>query len=139
MLISRALSFRAQISNFFNLLLKNHALGSQQHFERFYNVINYVAKTESKYAELPDYAKEDLVQGIICRICKRGLERISRQTFQCTFCQSKLSSRQLVLGQIEIYRLLFPEEKLTAQKIYDWCGGDLGMSTIYRGLKWYKS
>ncbi|MGF2615066.1 nuclease-related domain-containing protein [Rossellomorea aquimaris] len=76
---------------------------------------------ESPYSRLPEYHFDDLQKGILCPNCgvfyKPGLGK----ALFCNMCGESECKAYAILRTIEEFRLLFPNEKLTTNKIQTMC------------------
>lgn len=85
--------------------------------------------------KLPEYSYEELRKGIRCTTCRSFDLNIKERTTVCKTCQKRTPTDQVVLGAITEYKLLFPDEKVTTSKIYDWCNKEVYILKIRKILK----
>lgn len=71
--------------------------------------------------QLPLYEYEGLKKGLICRSCGSFELEITQRSCGCKKCAYKISLDKAVLNQIKEFKLLFPQNKITSNVIYDWC------------------
>lgn len=89
---------------------------------------------------LPDYVFSELKKGIYCPICFSYEYTSTRQHRFCTNCGYKEKTVNTIRRGIDEFKVLFPKEKLTTQKIYYWCDGAYLKPRIRRILKvFYKA
>ncbi|MBP1932572.1 nuclease-related domain-containing protein [Ammoniphilus resinae] len=92
-------------------------------------------QTKNPFTKLPRYDYEELQKGMYCRSCGSFLLRKRNYDFVCGRCGESESLEPAILRHVEEYKLLFPEQKITTQTIFEWCKADLSMRTIIRILK----
>ncbi|WP_368646122.1 nuclease-related domain-containing protein [Alkalibacterium putridalgicola] len=73
--------------------------------------------------ELPDFEYSKLKKTIYCSLCGKDRLRVTRKRSYCTTCQHQQGLEKTILEHIAEFKLLFPNEKVTVQLLYDWCGG----------------
>lgn len=89
--------------------------------------------------QLPTYDYEDLKKGLTCRRCGSFEIEMTQRSSRCMKCTQVFSIDEAVLTQINAYKLLFPDSKLTVKRMYDWCGERVSRNRIRRLLvKHYK-
>jgi len=76
---------------------------------------------ESPYTVLPSYEYEQLRKGIICGGCGSFSVDIQRHKCVCTDCGNEELTTSAILRSINEFKLLFPEKKVSAKVIYEWC------------------
>src|SRR5699024_8529881 len=81
-------------------------------------------KSKSLSTRLPNYEFEQLRKGIRCLCCDGYLTNgdFHRRKLNCDVCGSAESRESAVLRSIDEYSLLFPENKITTNNIWSWCG-----------------
>lgn len=92
-------------------------------------------QTKNPYSVLPDYNFDELQKGVYCKSCKSFLVVLKNHNFVCKQCGGIEKIEDAILRNVEEFRLLFPEQKITTHNIFDWCKVDLNKTTIYRALK----
>ncbi|CAM3766722.1 nuclease-related domain-containing protein [Mesobacillus thioparans] len=90
---------------------------------------------KNPYTTLPEYDYEQLEKGMHCRGCGSFNTAIKKRHLVCGKCGSSENVEQAIYQQIEEFKILFPERKVTAESIYDWCNIDLNKRRITRVLK----
>ncbi|MGM0846308.1 MAG: nuclease-related domain-containing protein [Bacillota bacterium] len=76
---------------------------------------------ENPYERLPDFNYDELRKGIVCPSCGNFYHYYS-VILKCAHCNGYEESLTAVLRNLEEFRLLFPQRKLTVSQAYDWCG-----------------
>lgn len=74
---------------------------------------------ESPYSRVPNYTYEQLKKGIYCPKCYSFF----RESLLCSKCGYYETLTAAVNRQVLEYNLLFPNEKITTNVVYEWCGG----------------
>lgn len=93
---------------------------------------------EHPLKQYPNYSFNDLQKGLKCMSCetiksrttnyKRGMEVI------CLTCEKKEKLEIAIIRTIREFQILFPNEKITTSKIYEWCNLEISPKTIQRIL-----
>ncbi|RHW39136.1 NERD domain-containing protein [Neobacillus notoginsengisoli] len=78
---------------------------------------------ESPYTQLPRYCYEDIKPGMNCMKCQAFSVVLSGKKLGCTVCGFEEKVESAVLRTVFEFKRLFPSEKLTTSRIYEWCGG----------------
>lgn len=89
---------------------------------------------KSPYPLLPKYSYKQLKKGPLCPKCYSPLIKIDEYYFGCDPCDYKEDSESAILRNIKEFVLLFPDQKITVNTIYDWCGGQKSKKAIRRAL-----
>jgi len=90
---------------------------------------------ESPYNHLPSYQFEDLRKGMYCGICKGFEIKIEGRRCICNKCSHVEFTKDAILRNIKEFIMLFPEDKITMNTIYEWCGGVVSKAKIRKVLK----
>ncbi|NIK29243.1 hypothetical protein FHS45_002344 [Thalassobacillus devorans] len=88
----------------------------------------------SPFHQLPAYHFQDLRKGFHCAQCLSFSTIIVDRTCICNACGHRERSADTLLRTIQAFQLLFPEEKLTTSRIYQWFGGIVTNRRIQRSL-----
>lgn len=88
----------------------------------------------SKHDEYPSYSFSSLKKDIFCPHCQHSLIKKSQRLFICMTCQQTFDRKQVLLNQIEDFRILFPEEPLSSSILFEWFGRKVQRRVIYRLL-----
>lgn len=113
--------FPSQINSFLEKTNRNAPQLSSK-VEQLANLLIRRRKVKSNYERLPSYKMEELKKGIFCMNCSIELGRSNRNKFTCVHCQQAVTAIDVVLYSTAQYHLLFPEEKITTNNIFEWCG-----------------
>lgn len=92
-------------------------------------------QTKNPFTVLPKYHYDQLQKGIYCKTCKSFQVSLVNNHFVCGKCGGIEKIQDTILRNIKEFVLLFPEQKITTQRIYEWCKTDLNQKTIRRILK----
>jgi hypothetical protein len=92
-------------------------------------------QTKNPFVTLPKYNYNQLKKGTYCKICESLPISIKGRYFVCEDCGSVEKVELAILRNVSELKLLFPEQKLTTQIIYDWSKADLSRRTLRRILK----
>lgn len=92
-------------------------------------------QTKNPFTVLPNYNYEILEKGVYCKFCGSFLVFAKGHYFVCKNCGEHEKIELAILRNVKELQLLFPEQKLTTQIIYEWCKADLTKRTFCRVLK----
>lgn len=82
----------------------------------------------------PVYRYEDLRKGLSCPACGTIVAAFYGHFIECQTCGERMNVKKAIKKNIDDFRLLFPDEKVTTNRMLDWCGsGD--KDRIYRILR----
>ena len=73
--------------------------------------------------QLPSFTYEELKKKPRCPTCYFSEWRLTQRSSTCLSCLSKITIEELVIQQVEDFKLLFPDKRVTRNSIHDWCGG----------------
>lgn len=77
--------------------------------------------TKSPFTKVPNYTYQQFRKGITCEKCDSFSVVVEGKKCICKECEHKESVTNAVLRSVKEYQILFPEEKITTNLIYDWC------------------
>ncbi len=89
---------------------------------------------DSTYERLPSYNFDQLQKGIICAICFSNTLFVDNRRCVCRKCNYIEPITNAVLRNVEEFKRLFPEKKVTTNIIHDWCQMVPSKKTIRRIL-----
>ncbi|WP_243298591.1 nuclease-related domain-containing protein [Bacillus litorisediminis] len=92
-------------------------------------------QTKNPFSMVPKYHYNQLQKGIYCKTCNSFLVSKKNDDFECGICGEHEKIGQAILRNIKEFELLFPEQKITTQRIYEWCKVNLSKRTFSRILK----
>lgn len=118
-----------QLNHFVKLLNSNVSTLSQKHKTLADKLIS-LHLNDSPYRLLPTYHYSQLQKGIICTNCASFIISIERQKCVCHDCGHEEVAADAVLRSVEELKLLFPEQKITTNLVYEWCKGLLSKKRI---------
>lgn len=90
---------------------------------------------KNPFTTLPKYHYDQLQKGVYCKTCFSYFVSVKNKYFVCGKCGELEKINLGILRNVQEYKLLFPDQKITTQAIYDWCKVDLSKKTFYRILK----
>ncbi|WP_188655466.1 nuclease-related domain-containing protein [Pontibacillus salipaludis] len=114
------LIFPTQIKPFLDQLKPSFPL--TPYHERLAEELNALHLTESHSTEIPTYAFDSLKKGINCLECFSFSIQVQGHHCLCGSCGAIEAYGDAVLRSVDEFKLLFPEEKLKTQLVYEWCG-----------------
>ncbi|MCC5895345.1 MAG: NERD domain-containing protein [Alkalibacterium sp.] len=87
--------------------------------------------------QLPDYNYDGLRKGLLCRQCGSFEVEVTQRSCRCERCGYKETLDEVILCHIKEYKLLFPQEKVTTNLIYEWCAKSVTKKRIQQILNKY--
>ncbi len=89
----------------------------------------------SPYDILPEYNYSELKKGIYCAACRSFLISLKSSRIICRNCGEEEAVDSAVIRMTKEFQLLFPEEKITTNGLFYWCGETFPKNTIRRLLR----
>jgi hypothetical protein len=123
-----------QVNRFFRDLNKTSSKLNEGHKKLAQTLIS-LHQPKNPYTVLPHYNYDQLQKGIYCKTCNSFLVSIKNYDFLCKKCGGHEKIERAILRSVKEFNLLFPEQKITTQSIYEWCKVDLNRRTFCRILK----
>ncbi|WP_205520127.1 nuclease-related domain-containing protein [Virgibacillus doumboii] len=90
--------------------------------------------TDSPFDQLPVYSYDQLRKGIVCPMCHSFSVTVDKRKCICKHCEHTELVGDAVMRSIEEFKILFPDERITTNVIYDWCRVVTSKKTIRRVL-----
>jgi hypothetical protein len=91
-------------------------------------------QTDSPYTRFPPYTYNGLKKGFICAVC-HSLISFMEEKLVCETCGYEETVDSAVLRSVEELVLLFPDIKITTNRVYEWCRVIESKKQISRILK----
>lgn len=88
-----------------------------------------------RFLRIPDYTFDELMKGIFCHDCLHLMHKISQRMIKCHGCGQVEKNSSALVREIRNFQMLFPNRKLQANDVYEWCGRTFATRTINRILK----
>ena len=76
---------------------------------------------DSHFTQLPSYDYDQLRKGINCGKCNSFSINVQASNCVCNECGYKELVATAVMRSVKEFRLLFPEQKITTNRIHEWC------------------
>jgi len=90
---------------------------------------------ESPYEKYAKYSIDRLKKGVICAACHSFEVFCYDRHVQCQICGHCESLDSTVLSAVGEIQLLYPNEKITTNLVFEWCNGIISKQSIGRILK----
>ncbi|MEC1720367.1 nuclease-related domain-containing protein [Schinkia azotoformans] len=126
--INQSIIFPSQLSRFLDKLNRTPSKLNGKHSKLAETLVSKQT-FQSPYKRLPNYEYDQLEKGIYCPHCRTFVD----VTLKCK-CGFEEAPSAAILRSIEEFRWLFPDEKITTNRIYEWCKGNKSIRTIRRIL-----
>lgn len=110
-----------QLDRFISKLDQKPSLLNQSHKNLADKLIS-LHQTESPYTQLPAYEYETIKKGMTCCRCDSFAVTIVGKKLICDKCGRIELVTVAVMRNVEEFKLLFPEQKITTNVIHEWCG-----------------
>ncbi|PGT91104.1 nuclease-related domain-containing protein [Bacillus sp. AFS040349] len=91
--------------------------------------------TDSPYRKLPSYEYKELRKGVVCGECLSFTISVEGMQFSCLICGHREEIEAAVMRNVRTFKLLFPDNKLTANVIHEWCNEVVTKRRITRILQ----
>ncbi|SOB99356.1 nuclease-like protein [Ureibacillus xyleni] len=114
------LIFPTQINRFLKQLDTNTSKVSQKHRALAEKLCSLHVQ-DNPYKQLPSYEYDQLRKGIACDMCNGLLVLVEGKKCICTKCGHHETVESAVLRSVKEFKLLFPNERVTTNAIFDWC------------------
>lgn len=101
--------------------LNSTAAKTTERNKKLANKLLSAHKTVSPYSQVPFYDYDSLRKGIICFRCNSFFVTVKHSKCICDTCGYIEDTAAAVLRAIREFQFLFPNNKITTNKIYDWC------------------
>lgn len=126
--------YPTQVNRFLNDINKTPSKLNEGHKKLAHTLIS-LHQVKNPYTELPEYRYDDIKKGIYCNTC--GSFHVSTKFNQllCQDCGERESTEHAILRSVDEYKLLFPDQRITTDNIYNWCRLDIHKKTFCRVLK----
>jgi hypothetical protein len=122
-----------QLDRFMSKLDQKPSLLNQSHKNLADKLIS-LHQTESPYSQLPIYEYEQIKKGLTCKVCHTFSVFVGGKKMVCKECGCEEMVAIAIMRNVEEFKLLFPERKITTNIIQDWCRIVPCKKTISRSL-----
>jgi hypothetical protein len=118
--LNQSMIFPTQLNRFIKNLNNKRGKISDRHKKLAdFLVSKHIA--ESPFMQIPTYSYDQFKKGFWCKHCDSFLELNYYNKLVCNKCGCEEDIDSAVLRNVEEYRLLFPDRKITLSDIEDWC------------------
>jgi hypothetical protein len=117
---TNSIVYPAQLNRFIRRI-QNRSLNISKPEIRLAEKLLSLHKEESEHSRIPEYSFEELRKGIICNECGDFNQFLNHSTLTCTACGNREKCQNAILRTIEEFKLLFPELKVKANTIFEFC------------------
>lgn len=122
--------------------IKEHLIGLNAKCRSLVKQANHLAdklvdrhKTDSVFQkQLPVYDFEGFKTGVSC-VCGSFDLIITQRSCYCKICYKRMSIEELVVENVNEFKFLFPEQKITTSMIDEWCGNTVNYRKIRNVLQ----
>ncbi|MEH7386184.1 nuclease-related domain-containing protein [Bacillus sp. JJ1521] len=109
-----------QINNYMGTLDANPSKINEKQ-KRIADLLVSLHITKSPYSKIPSYRFDDLRKGTTCKVCESFSVVIEGRTCICKKCGHKELVGDAVLRAVKEFMILFPDQRITTNVIYEWC------------------
>lgn len=132
--------FPTQIRDHFYRMNRYTLPLSKKHYQLADKMMNEHQSESAFQRKLPIYTYDSLKKGLWCINCTSQNLLLTQRTCSCIVCGHSSSLEAVILRQIEDFKLLFFDSKVTTSIMYGWLGAAISMKRIRKILiKNYKS
>lgn len=132
--LDKAFLLFSQLNRYFKNLESEGSKLKELHQKLAEKLVNLQIHS-NPYSQLPSYEYHQLQKGINCSACNSLSGTTRGFYYVCMDCQTKERFESAIIKNTLEFKLLFPNEKLTTSKIYDWCNFHISHKTIQRILE----
>ncbi|WP_053361484.1 nuclease-related domain-containing protein [Bacillus sp. FJAT-27251] len=118
--LNKPIIFPTQVNRFLQKLDSTPSKLSSKHKQLADKLVS-LHITDSPYRQLPSYKYGKLKKGLTCSKCQSFEVHVKGKNCVCKDCETLEPVVSAVIRSIEEYKLLFPNEKITTNVIYEWC------------------
>ncbi|WP_407370256.1 nuclease-related domain-containing protein [Carnobacterium sp.] len=126
--------FPTQIQEHFSRMNQRALPLSKKHYYFADKMIKEHQNESAFQQKFPNYTYDFLKKGLWCINCDFSDLVITQRTCSCKMCSHRVSVEEIVLRQVEDFKLLFPDLKVTTSTMYDWLGCTIPMARIQKIL-----
>lgn len=119
--LNQPIIFHSQLNRFINNVNNKNSKLNSSHTQ-LAEKLKSLHLSESPFSRLPSFEYSQLKKGIICTSCHKIIKNQQSYYLICSKCGAKENAETAILRNIEDYRLLFPNNKISTNTIHDWCG-----------------
>lgn len=120
--------------NMIDSFLKKISLESAYSSPKLQQVLYRHHQPHSIFEKIPTYTGNQLKKGFFCKACGEKLWRKTQKKHACPRCHQITKVSADTIQAIVDYYILFPNEKITNQKLMDWVDGAVDRSYMQRKL-----
>ncbi|KAB8127839.1 NERD domain-containing protein [Gracilibacillus oryzae] len=99
-------------------------------FPKLANKLESIRLEKSPYETLPDYQYKELKRGIPCIHCRSFYTKVEGKGCICQKCGERERFQSAILRTAEEFMILFPGEKVTSERILEWCNLQVNLERI---------
>lgn len=126
-----------QLNRFSKSLNTKESKLNERH-KKIAEMLNNLHVKEHPSEQFPTYSYHDLQKGIKCVSCESITFSTTDYTHDmevvCLTCENKEKLESAIMRTVREFQVLFPTEKITTSKIYEWCNIKISKKTIRRIL-----
>lgn len=111
--------FPTQLNRFLKALETTSSKLSRKHYELAEKLLS-LHIPDSPFSKVPSYNYEQLRKGIVCEKCSSFVDLAEERYCICSRCGHSELVLSSILRSIKEFQLLFPNEKITTNRIFDW-------------------
>jgi len=125
--------FPSQLNRFIEKLKAEPCNLSHMH-QRIANQLLQDRLKENRHQIQFTYQLDQMKKGILCSECYGFMRRYNQKRLICLKCKKIDLTTNKISSNIDEFKFLFPDKKITSKYIYNWCGGVATMDVIRRVL-----
>nr|WP_275670732.1 nuclease-related domain-containing protein [Neobacillus notoginsengisoli] len=123
-----------QVKRFIDELDKTKSVLNDGH-KKLAQALISLNQPKNPFEKLPEYKYEQLRKGIFSKCCETQLFVVNLNRFLCLKCGESEKIEDAIIRNVNEYKFLFPDRKITTSSIQEWCQTGLSKRTITRVLK----
>ncbi|WP_390285435.1 nuclease-related domain-containing protein [Ureibacillus sp. GCM10028918] len=112
--------FPSQLNSFIKSVNSHQSKLNEQH-KKLAEHLSSLHIEHNPYQHCPPYNYQQLRKGMPCPACFSFSITITGKKCTCTSCGNTELVESAVVRNVKEFKLLFPDEKVTTSKMYEWC------------------
>ncbi|OEH53328.1 hypothetical protein AQ616_16645 [Oceanobacillus sp. E9] len=110
-----------QVQSFVQKIKRNSTNIIIKHQQQIAEQLLKLHTSPSPFQNTPKYQYKDLKKGIYCHDCNHYFNHANGKYLVCNYCGKKEDVNTSVLKSVEEIKVLFPDLKITTNRVQDWC------------------
>jgi hypothetical protein len=132
--LDRRIILPTNLNHFIQQLNNQKSILNNQH-GRLSEKLLSIHLPKSPYTKIPNYDFSKLRKGVFCESCGTAMDGYYGRKFTCKTCGKSANTEKALIRNVQEYKVLFPDNKISSSLVHEWCGGVFPKKTIRQILK----